>query len=413
MTSAPKFTHTMPVYPTRAAPEIIQAAIDQLTHGEWARLEGAPETERALEAYHGGGLAWFIASGTAALEAILLGHGIGPGDEVITTPYTWGATVSAILAIGAIPVFADIDGTSGLLDPETVATRISKRTRAIMAVHLFGSVCDMPALSTLARQNGLLLFEDGSQAHGARLNGEPVGRLGDAAAFSCMGLKLLAGTEGGYALFADPVAAENAKLYGQHPRGLAAAQAERLGAEGLLDTLQMGWRPCSVSAALVRAKLPHLDAEIAARQMNGQRLRENLANQSALILPEPIAGSAPAWHLLSIVLPDATAAQRDLFIEKVTTTGLTCFRYIPVPIHRMKRLNPHDYAGPRVFWHEQIRRAGIDYRQCHCPQAEWRAQHSVEMAFNWTEPAADAMDQMAECLIWAAQQANLLSRTAQ
>ena len=120
------FTHKQPDYPVRH-PESIALIEDLLRTKEWTRLEGAPELEADLATFHGNDptgrkpIPWFIASGTAALEAIMLGHGLGPGDEVVTTPYTWGATVSAILAIGAIPKFADIDADSGLLTPETVA----------------------------------------------------------------------------------------------------------------------------------------------------------------------------------------------------------------------------------------------------------------------------------------------------
>lgn len=239
-------THTplilAPIHPSRE-PSRLQPAIERLQNSEWTRLEGAPETEQALRDFHGGGEIWYLSSGTAALEAIMLGHGIGPGDEVITTPYTWGATVAAILAIGAVPVFADIQPNSPLLDPLDVARRMGPKTKAIMAVHLFGSPCEMKQLRAIADEYKIFLFEDGSQAHGATVDGTRVGRLGHAGAFSCMGLKPLAGTEGGYAVFEDSKAAEQAYLYGKHPRGLSPELAKRLSEEGLLDSLQLGWRP--------------------------------------------------------------------------------------------------------------------------------------------------------------------------
>ncbi len=397
----PRMTRKPPVYPVRD-PAALEAAAKRLAEADWTRLEGAPETERALEAFHGGGRAWFIASGTASLEALLLGHGIGPGDEVISTPYTWGATISAILAVGAVPVFADIDPQSGQIDPTTVEACVTPRTRAIMTVHLFGLVSDVRALREIAARRGLLLFEDGSQAHGARLDGERVGLFGEGGAFSCMGMKLLTGTEGGYALFADAAACENAKLYGQHPRGLDPDQVERLNAEGLLDTLQLGWRPCCVSAELVRVKLASLDAENNARRRNVGTLRAALHGAQGVSLPEEIAGAEGCWHLLSVVLDPETVPDRAVFLRRLRETGAGGFVYIPTPVHRMKRLNPHGYKGPRVFWHEQIRRAGIDYREIHCPQAEWRSQHSVEFPFNWTTDDPEAMRQLADCLAWAA-----------
>jgi len=400
--TAPMITERMPPYPTRR-PEVIAAAVDALQRGEWARLEGVPETEAALREYHGGSHVWFISSGTAALEAILLGHGIGPGDEVITTPYTWGATVSAILAIGAIPVFADIDPISGLLDPDTVESCITPRTRAILAVHLFGHPCDAVRLRGIADRHGLFLFEDGSQAHGARLHGRVVGRFGQASAFSCMGLKLLAGTEGGYCLFEDGEAEANAWLYGRHPRGMDPARRERLAQGGLLDALQLGWRPCAVSAALVRAALPWLDSENATRRRNAACLRTRLEGVRGITLPPEIPGAQGCYHLLSLVVhSEEIGVSRDEFLRRMNAQGAGAFVYIPVPIHQLPRLNPHNYKGPRVLWHDALLRAGVDYRETKCPGAEWRSAHTVELGFNWTLDNPHAMEQLAAAVRAAA-----------
>ena len=151
-----------PQWPPRQ-PATIQAVTEHLLHGDWVRLEGAPELERDLAAFHADDLQgrppipWFIASGTAALMALLLGHGIGPGDEVITTPLTWAAPTSAILAVGATPVFADVDDESGLIDPQTIPALMSERTKAILVVHLFGSVCDMQSLRSIADHHGAVI----------------------------------------------------------------------------------------------------------------------------------------------------------------------------------------------------------------------------------------------------------------
>lgn len=394
------FTHVPPRHPRRR-PAALAAAVAALENGDWARLEGVPELEADLERWHGSGAdskprqVWFVASGTAALEACLLGHGIGPGDEVITTPYTWGATVSAILAIGAIPIFADIEPLTGLMDPATVPPLKTSRTRAVLGVHLFGAPFAADQLRAWCDQEGLVLIEDGSQAHGARLHGQRVGGFGHAAAFSCMGLKLLAGTEGGYALFADVAAAECAALYGRHPRGLPVDRAEVLGAAGLLDSLQLGWRPCTVSAALIRAQLPYLDVEVATRRRNLQLLRDALADCTSLTVPpEPIGGES-ACHLLSLLYHGEDLVA---FRARLTAAQVATFRYIPTPIHRLRRLNPHEYQGPPVFWHEHLRRAGIDYRRAACPHTDWRAAHEVTMAWNWTDDAPVAMADLATVL---------------
>ncbi len=393
-----------PIFPVRRR-EVIAAALERLEHRDWTRLEGEPETEAALAAFHGRGVAgtdpevWYVASGTAALEAIMLGHGIGPGDEVVVTPYTWGATVAAILMVGAIPVFADVDPLTGLLDPAAAEAAITPATRAIMCVHLFGLPCDGTRLREIADRRGILLFEDGSQAHGARWRGTRVGAFGHASAFSCMGLKLLAGTEGGYAVFHDPAAAERAYLYGKHPRGLKPERAAALAEDGLLDALQLGWRPCTVGAALVLAALPHLDGEIAARRRNAAELRRRLDGCAAVTMPPEPEGADGCWHLLSLVFnPEHAGCDLETYRARLQQRGVGTFRYIPVPIHRLKRLNPYDYDGPRVIWHEQLRRAGVDYRRTSCPNAEWRAEREFTMGFNWTVDAPEAMGQLAEAL---------------
>jgi dTDP-4-amino-4,6-dideoxygalactose transaminase len=396
-----------PRYPTRRR-EVIAAALAQLEQGDWTRLEGAPELEGDLAAWHGpsvdgrAALPWFVASGTAALEAILLGHGIGPGDEVITTPCTWGATVAAILAIGAIPVFCDILPESGLMDPATIPSRITPRTRAVLTVHLYGHPVDCRTLRRLCDERGLLLFEDGSQAHGGTFDGIRVGNWGDAAAFSCMGLKLLAGTEGGYALFRDPASAEAAALYGRHPRGLAPEASARLGAAGLLDSLQLGWRPCAVSAALVRAALPYLTDEIAARRSNAAHLRRALAASPWLLLPDELPGAVGCYHLLSLLLRDGAPVDPAGFQAGLARRGVDSFRYIPEPIHRWRRLDPEGYTGPRVFWHEQLRRAGVSYRHQSLPAAEQRCRRSLELGFNWTVEDPAAMAALGAALVTAA-----------
>jgi dTDP-4-amino-4,6-dideoxygalactose transaminase len=393
-------SYEQPLFPVRRD-SAASALLEQFRGKDWSRLEGVPELESDLKKFHGAGSEhlWYLASGTAALEALLLGYEIGPGDEVITTPYTWGATVSSILAVGAIPQFADIDRETGLIDPASVEPLINGRTAAIIGVHLFGWPCDNEALASIASKHGIRYFEDGSQAHGARLNGKLVGVAGDGAAFSCMGMKPLAGSEGGYAIFRDLHAYETAALYGKHPRGLDSEAVARLGEAGLLDTLQLGWRPCAFGAALVRAQLPYLETENAARRENLSILRERLGELPGVRIPAEPDGCQPVYHLLSLVYEEEeTGLSRSDFSAAMRAHGWGFFVYIPTPVHRMARLNPLGYHGPRVFWHEQLRRAGVDYSKISCPSAEWRSAHSLEMVFNWIERSPEAMHHFAESI---------------
>ena len=380
-----------PQYP-ECTPEIIEAVTRQLQSGQWTRLEGAPELERQWESYLGSGHAWFIASGTAALEAVFLGHGIQAGDEIVTTAYTWGASVSAILAVGAIPVFADIDFWTGQIDPASVRAAITPRTKAILAVHLFGTPSPATELRRIAREHGLPLFEDASQAHGATLNRRKVGTIGEASAFSCMGLKPLGATEGGFAVFKSPQARERAYLYGRHPRGIDPGRVTALAEAGLLDTLQLGWRPCALSAAILSVRLPHLDEENRGRRNNARWLREELDGLPDFILPDEPPDCDPVYHLLSFIVdPDRSRFRTAEVLSRLREAGLPVFPYIPVPVHRMKRLRTRDYEGPPVMWHAAIEKSAVDYASLRLPETEKRSKASIEMAWNFIREDRETM----------------------
>ena len=193
----------------------VQRVVEILESGRTVGLGRTnPDVEKAEEAisgYHGGRHAMVLNSGHAALMAALMGLEIGPGDEVITTPYTWGASIACILHVGAVPVFVDVDPLTGLLDPRKVERAVTGKTRAVLVVHIYGQPADMPALQRICRRRGLRLIEDGSQSHGATIKGEKVGNFSDAAGFSCMGGKILATSEAGYLL------TPHADVFGRRP----------------------------------------------------------------------------------------------------------------------------------------------------------------------------------------------------
>lgn len=396
MSNTPTLTEQPPQYPRRHD-ERISGALERLRQSEWTRLEGAPDTEAALKAYHGGGEIWYVASGTAAIQSLLLGHEIGPGDEVITTAYTWGATVSAILAVGAIPVFADILPEVPLLDPASVKEKLTEKTKAILVVHLFGFPCDMKGIRAVADEAGVLVFEDGSQSHGATLDGERVGRFGHGAAFSCMALKPLAGTEGGYAIFEDSAAAERAYLHGKHPRGLDPARLAQWKDAAYLDALQLAMRPCAIGAELVKSGLSTLDEENHHRRENARTLRELLQDVLGVKLdPEP-EGAEPIYHLMSIRL-DPSLVSPDAALEKLADSGLGAFRYIPVPLHKLPRMDWENYQGPAVFWHAYLKQSGAVYPAQSLPQTVKRSAETIQLGWNWIEPNPAAMKQIRDVL---------------
>lgn len=259
-----------------------------------------------------------LSSGTAALELTLRALGIGPGDEVITVAHTFIATAEAISAVGAKPVYVDIDPLTYNLDPEALAAAVTPRTRAVMPVHLYGQPADMTRIGALAAQRGLAIVEDAAQAHGASWNGKPVGTLGDAACFSFYPGKNL----GAYG-DAGAVVSQRAEL---------AAQVRSLRNHGrrskyLHDQVGFGHRIDTLQAAILRAKLPFLSEWTAARRRLAARYNELLTN-SGVTLPYVAAEANPVWHLYVIRTPE-----RDALLKELESKGIGAGVHYPVPLH--------------------------------------------------------------------------------
>lgn len=311
---------------------------------------GAPveELEAAVRDYTGCGHAIGMSSGTDALLAILMAMGIGRGDAVITTPYTFFATAGCIHRVGAEPVFVEIDAATYNMDPArleeclrkmcrrgpdgALVTASGRRVRAIMPVHLFGGVCDMDRLGALAREFDLSIIEDAAQAIGADYPSKDgrtlrAGAIGEASYFSFFPSKNLgAFGDAGMATCRDAELAAQIKLMRNHGMG-AQYHHEKVGGNFRLDALQ---------AVVLSAKLPHLDAWHAARRRNAALYREEFAKLGLLdrlTLPvEPYATSGVVnhhiYHQYVIRTPD-----RDKVREKLTAAGIGCAVYYPIPLH--------------------------------------------------------------------------------
>lgn len=277
---------------------------------------GAFEAEFA--AYQGVGHCVGLGSGTESLHVALRSLGIGPGDEVITVAHTAVATVAAIRLAGAAPVFADIDPVHMTLDPGKVAGLVSKATKAIIAVHLYGQPADMDAIQAVARKHGLRLIEDCAQAHGARYLGRKVGSIGDIGAFSCYPTKNLGALgDAGMLVTADSALAKQARLYREY--GWAERNVSRLsGFNSRLDEVQ---------AAILRVKLPFLDSDNRARAAIAARYDEGLA-QTGLGLPGVRPGCEHAFHLYVV-----RSRSRDRLQAHLKESGVAALVHYPVPIH--------------------------------------------------------------------------------
>jgi dTDP-4-amino-4,6-dideoxygalactose transaminase len=362
------------------------------------------EAETAIAAWHGVPHCLLTSTGHASLHAALIGLEVTGGDEVITSPYTWGATVSPILHNGAVPIFADVLPDTGLLDPAAIEAAITPRTRAIMVPHLYAQPADMTRICEIAERHSLVVVEDGSQAHGARHRGRLVGSFGDAAGFSCMGKKLLAAFESGYMVTRHPEVYWKAGIACQHP---GASDAPGRTAEPgfpdelnqFVDTLLYTYRGSTVNAVLLVEQLGKLEAENDARRANRDLLLEALDGVGSVSFPSYASEDEPAFHMITMNFdPEHAGISKQTYIDALVAEGIAVFSYIKRPLSRAPRLAA-DYAGPRVMWSEHLRRAHVDYASLELPGCEEKIARSIEINWNWIERAPDAVRTIADAFV--------------
>jgi dTDP-3-amino-3,4,6-trideoxy-alpha-D-glucose transaminase len=276
--------------------------------------------EGEFAAFCGASHAVGVASGLDALHLLLRGYGIGPGDEVVVPGHTFIATWAAVSHTGAQPVAVDVELATANIDPALVEAAITPRTRAIVAVHLYGRSAAMAPLREIAARHGLKLVEDAAQAHGATLDGATTGALGDAAAFSFYpGKNLGALGDGGIVVTDDGELADRVRLlrnYGSRVK----YEHELVGFNSRLDELQ---------AATLRAKLRCLRDWNARRAAAAARYIEALAGLDGLTLPPPADGADHVWHLFVV-----RHAERERFQAQLAQRGVQTISHYPIAVHR-------------------------------------------------------------------------------
>lgn len=277
--------------------------------------------EEEYAAYHGVRSCVSVDNGTNAIRLGLQALGVGPGDEVITVSNTAAPTVVAIDAVGASPVFVDVDPASYLMDTARVAAAITPRTRCLLPVHLYGQCVDMAPLRDLAARHGLLIFEDCAQAHGARQYGELAGTLGDSAGFSFYPTKILGAYGDGGAVL-TPTEEVARKLRCLRYYGMA----ERY---YVVETPGHNCRLDEVQAEILRRKLRRLDSYVAGRRVVARRYAEGLAD-TELILPGPAPGNDHAYYLYVVRHP-----RRDDILEAMKKYDIELNISYPWPVHTM------------------------------------------------------------------------------
>jgi len=350
----------------------IKARIDQvMAHGQYVMGPEVFALEERLAAYVGVKHVISCSSGTDALLMPLMAYGVGPGDAIFTTPFTFIATAEVIQLLGATPVFVDIDSQTFNIDPQALAQAIQRlgqnpktaslRPRGIIPVDLFGQPADYDAINAIARQHQLFVIEDAAQSFGATYKGRRAGSLADVAATSFFPAKPLGGYGDGGAIFTnDDELAAVLRSIRVHGQGSDKYDNIRIGLNGRLDTLQ---------AAIVLAKMDIFDAEVEARQRVAARYSQGL--KDVVTVPYVSPDCTSIWAQYSVL-----SDRRQVLMERLKAADIPTAIYYPLPLHlqgAFKHLGyqPGDFprseqAAQRIFslpMHPYLE-AGIQEKIC-------------------------------------------------
>jgi dTDP-4-amino-4,6-dideoxygalactose transaminase len=286
--------------------------------------------EEEFAAYCGVHHAIGVNNGTSALHLALLAAGVGPGDEVITVPFTFVASVAAIVYTGATPVFVDIDPVTYTMDPAQIEAAMTSRTKAILPVHLYGHPADMDPILEVGRQYGLAVIEDSAQAHGAEYKGRRCGSMGDLGCFSFYpGKNLGAYGEGGLVTTNNPEFARKIRML------------RDWGAEKKYQHVLKGfnYRMEGVQGAILRIKLRHLEAWTEARRAHAATYSDILS-ETGLQVPTETSGNRHVYHVYGVLTP-----QRQEFMESLNAQGVQTGIHYPIPVHLLPAYSDLNYSA--------------------------------------------------------------------
>jgi dTDP-4-amino-4,6-dideoxygalactose transaminase len=272
-----------------------------------------------------------VANGTLALELALRVLGIGPGDEVVTSPRTFIASASSAVSVGARPIFADVDRESQNITAESIRAVLTPATKAIVAVHLAGWPCEMDEIMALARERGLKVIEDCAQAHGATYKGRPVGSIGDIGAFSfCQDKIMTTAGEGGMITLDSDEMYESAWAYKDHGKSYDAVyrRTHEPGFRWLHESFGTNWRLTEIQSAIGRLQLRKLPSWVKARREHAALLTECLSKLPGLRVTTPPDHIGHSYYkFYAFVRPEALRPEwtRDRIVEAIKAEGIPCF----------------------------------------------------------------------------------------
>lgn len=291
------------------------------------------EFEQTVADYVGAKYAVAISNGTSALHAACFATGIGPGDEVITTPLTFAASANCVLYCGGTPVFADVDPKTYNIDPEDIRRKITDRTKAIIAVHLAGQPCDMDAIHSIAREHGLIVIEDGAHALGSVYKGKKVGSMSDITTFSFHPVKPITTGEGGMIVTDNEDFYKKMILFRSHGITRDDSMMTRNDGPWFYQQFDLGYnyRITDIQCALGCSQMKKLDRFLARRKEIVARYNEAFADCDNIITPYQLSDTESGWHLYIVQVKNCD--RRQVF-ENMREKGIGVnVHYIPVYMH--------------------------------------------------------------------------------
>jgi len=313
--------------------------------------------------------------GGPALHIACMAAGVELGDEVVTTPYSWGQTVSCILQAGGIPIFADIHPDTLTLDPARIEPLVTEHTRAIVVADIFGIPADVDAILAVAERHGLIVIEDCAQAQGSRYKGHPVGTRAHLSCFSIGSGKNLAAGDGGLLVCDDDRLWQLALLAGMHP-GRTHREIADPDLKSRIDSLVYTYRINAFTAALALEQMDRVEDLNAWRRRNADHLREALDGVPGIRPLDLPGGLDPAWHMVpwTFVAADLPGVSRAQYVKALAAEGVPVSAgYVGTPIHLRRTFARKEWwLGNGYPWAASPRGEAIVYREGDCPVAERR-----------------------------------------
>jgi 8-amino-3,8-dideoxy-alpha-D-manno-octulosonate transaminase len=356
---------------------LFRYGFDTLRNGHWKAKAFEAELCRRIDVAH----CHLCASGTAALHTALAACGIGAGDEVIVPPFTFIATIEAVLAIGAVPVFAEIDQTL-CLDPNDIEARITPRTKAVIVVHMCGSMAWIDRIRQVCDKNGLILIEDACQALGASFQGKALGTFGKAGCFSFDPVKTITCGEGGAVVTNDPAVYRHADQFADHGH-------DHIGSDrGLEDHPILGtnYRISELNAAVGLAQLRKLDLMINRQRKHKSAIRNALSDIPRLTFREIPDATGDSATFLTFFLPDEDAARKA--VSDLAGAGVDgCFHYYDNNWHYIRKWEHLKKLRSPAPMPIHLFSDRPDYDSLRLPQSDALISRAIAMLIklNWTE----------------------------